>query len=80
MESYIDRIDGSITLLCTSMVSLISFQLSANPNYLNSLPQDFIQSYFFEKIPYQAQLEVAFTVLALFSYIAPVRPELTVAI
>ena len=42
IEAYIDRIDGSVILLCNVMINLINFQLTANPNFINSLPQDFV--------------------------------------
>jgi len=55
------------------MIGLINFQLSANPNYITSLHQDFVESYFFEKVPYLSQIEAAFMALAILSYMVPGR-------
>jgi hypothetical protein len=39
IESYVDRIDGSIAVFSSALVNAIEFHLSANPNFFNQLPR-----------------------------------------
>lgn len=48
IESYVDKIDGSLSIFSSNMYQAIEFHLSANPNNFNSLPLELTESRFFK--------------------------------
>lgn len=40
IESYVDRVDGSITFYCLALQNMTEFHLSANPNIFAQLPAE----------------------------------------
>jgi hypothetical protein len=48
IESYVDRVDGSITLFSAALQNMIEFHLSANPVVFAQLPAELTESAFFQ--------------------------------
>lgn len=80
VESFVDKIDGSLLLLATHMRHLVEFHLTANPYHYQQLPPALTEGYFFAKTDYHVQIDCALSVLALLSYLAPTRTDLVLLV
>ena len=47
VEAYSDYIDGSLSFFFNTLIDLMDFLLTADPNYYANLPPELINSHFF---------------------------------
>lgn len=80
IESYIDRVDGSITHFTNALQNMIEFHLSANPNIYAQLPPELTASPFFQQADFLVQIESGLLVFGLFSYLSVGRDEIVVMV
>lgn len=76
LESYVDKIDGSLLFITTNLLQMIEFQLTANVNIIEKISPELIESPFFKNVNYLIQIECGLTGVALLSYMAPGREDI----
>ena len=75
-ESLADELDGVVTFAFRTIISLIDFQLTADPKYYQNLPESLVESYYYQNSNYFQQIEAGLTVLSIISYYGDNRMDL----
>lgn len=75
-ESLADELDGTLTHAFTTIISLIDFQLTADPQFFHPLPPALTDSYYYQHSDYCQQIEAGLTILSVVSYYGDNRMDL----